>query len=402
MEAPAKLKAAIENNDLGALASELSVLSGSVDDYLVYSNPLILWAGAIGRPDVVKFLIDSGSNPRAIKGALHYVIFSGSHMSSWEEAKDVSALQHLIDAGCDPNGLDSNGDSALYVAGMTSPHPERAEAAARLLLKNGAELSRPENAGLLHRAVCTPASGVVAALLEAGADPNELNSGGITPALSCVMELHRALERSRNNPEDDSGEVASEFVAENLRLLVAHGADVSADSPDEVNPLQIVFTSQGSPESIKKILLDAGAPADGTVNAHGQEVDYLVISLLEGHSPELMARLYQAGCPIDEKYEILGGGSFLRLTPQHNPEALLAIIAADPTVLDSVLSFRTEKGFSLLIGALVSGNRKLIKLLIENGLSPDDKNPDGLSIRDYLASVEGGAPAIEVMEEMGL
>ncbi len=400
MNLPQSLKRAIRDNDTERAADELAKLTGAVDDYAVHSMPLVVWAGAVGRPQVVKQLIDAGANPAKYDNALHQVIFSGSHMSSWEEARDVSALGHLIDAGCDPNGVNESGESPLFSAGLAAVHPERAEAAARLLLANGADLSRPENHGLLHRTVCTPASGMVAALMEAGADPNELNKGGATPAMSCVMELNRAFARSHDNPDDDSDEVAAEFVAENLRLLIEHGADVSESSPDEVNPLQIVFATEGSPESIKTMLLDAGAPADATIGVNGQNVDYLAISLLEGHSPEFVVRLYDAGCPLDAKYDVMGGGSFIRLAPQYAPELVLELCRHSETVLETVTNYVTEKDFSLLSAALAGGNRELVQLLLDQGLSPEQTNPEGQSMRDYIAGFDGGEEALELLDEL--
>lgn len=400
MNASERLKSVIRENDAESVTAQLQELPGLVDDYIVFNMPLVVWAAAISRPDIVRALIAEGSNPASFSNALHTMILDGTHLASWEDAKDLSSLQLLIDAGCDPNGVNESGDSPLYYAGLAAVHAERAAEAARILLRNGADLSRPENVGLLHRTVCTPASGMVAALLEAGADPNELNSGGVTPALRCVMELNSAFGRSRSNPDDNSDEVAAEFVAENLRLLIQHGADVSETSPDDVNPLRIVFATEGSPEAIKLMLLDAGAPANGSIGVEGQDVDYLAVSLLEGASPELVLRLFDAGCPIDANYEVFGGGSFIRLAPQHAPHLVLALWHHSEAFRADLLAFRTEKGFSLLPTALAGGNHELVKLLLEHGLSPDETNPDGQSLRDYLGGFDSGADALQLLDEL--
>ncbi|TXD37919.1 hypothetical protein FRC96_08135 [Lujinxingia vulgaris] len=387
MNAPTSLKEAIDANDATRVAAEVNALGGDIDAYKIASIPVVLRAAAQSSDEALRALLDAGSNPAHFPDALHRVIFQGCMMSGWEEARDMTCLKLLIDAGCDPNGLDERGDSALASCLMAAVHPERAGAAARLLIAEGADPLRPENEGLLHRAVKTPASGVVEALLEGGVNANA-EDGGVVPALSCAIELAQAFSRSRENPEDNSAEVAAEFCEDNFRLLIKHGADMSIRTSEGNHPLQIVFTIQDCPESIKMMLLDAGAPGHDTIGAAGEDVDFLAISMAEGHSGEMACRLYDAGCPLDVPYELFGGGSYVRLAAQYAPQQVLALCQHSDAARQTFLEYRSEKGFSPLANAIAGKYVELITYFLNAGLSADEKNAEGVSIRAYLAEGE--------------
>ncbi len=120
-------------------------------------------------------------------------------------------------------------------------------AAVRILLKHGADLHRTNNSGEtpLHVAVFTGVSaahvGVISALLNAGAKPQQVDGNGLTA-------LQRFVRHSENN-----GAI--------VRLLLRSGAGPDQKDPQGDAPLHAAIKSGGSygKAEVVEALLDGGA-----------------------------------------------------------------------------------------------------------------------------------------------
>jgi len=102
--------------------------------------------------------------------------------SSAVSGGDVASMKRMLDAGADPNALDSAGYTALITASRSGN-----VAMIRLLTSRGANPNLRDAAinswtPLLH-AVHKAQPGSIAALLDAGANPNGTDPSGTTPLM---------------------------------------------------------------------------------------------------------------------------------------------------------------------------------------------------------------------------
>ncbi len=118
------------------------------------------------------------------------------------KGRDVKRIQQLLEQGVDPNYKDVEGRTALGWAAYNASPIEIVE----LLIGFGADVNSEDSTGrtpLISISVWCSRDSVLTALLEAGADPNHQDHSGRTA-------LHVSV----------SGD-----VAENIRVLLAYGAD---------------------------------------------------------------------------------------------------------------------------------------------------------------------------------
>ena len=320
---------------------------------------------------------------------------------------DVRALELLLDAGISANLLleDELMETPLRAASVVIE--ERGEAITRLLLSRGADPNVEVDHSLppLHNAClrpCSGTSGTVRALLEGGADPNILNDEGSSALQLLIYELKAAENRSAQNSEDNSSEIAAEFVPESLAALLEHGADATLLTPEGKSVLWPAMAMGSCPSAVLTSLLDAGAPVSGGIPYKGEQMDFLAFSILRAHPPEVALRLLDAGCPVDVPYANLGERCYLDVVCQHAPETALALWDHAPSFGERLLAYRDE-GSSVLVPAVASGNEALVRRLHAGGLSAKEPNaggrtplqrvadhvPDALPMLQALADSEG-------------
>ncbi|MFC3576275.1 ankyrin repeat domain-containing protein [Streptomyces yaanensis] len=142
--------------------------------------------------------------------------------------EDEDAVVRLLRTGADPESVDEEGQTALYLAAVSD-----APGVVRLLLAAGADpdrLSAGADAPLCG-AACGGHTEVVRALLEAGATPDLEEEYGFRALTWAVQRGHVAV----------------------VRALLAAGADPDLPGPRDEPPL-VVAARRGSPGCVRALL----------------------------------------------------------------------------------------------------------------------------------------------------
>ncbi len=164
---------------------------------------------------------------------------------------DVALVKHLLGAGADPNVFNKWKRSLLY--SVTSCKPEE-QAVFEALLEAGCDVNIhnkiPYNLGqaALHRALAPETTCLAPAeqLLRAGADPNSLDSRGLSP-------LYQLAHWQNKDP------------FQGLKLMQQYGADINLRNKEGGSPaLYVAFDSAGG--EILQAFLEAGADIGATDN----------------------------------------------------------------------------------------------------------------------------------------
>lgn len=375
-EAPEDIIDAVRGGDAGTLETRLPQLEGAVDDYGSNGRPLVEWAAIEGKVESLQALLEAGSKPASMPGILHTCIFSG-----WGQGPDVSMVEALLDAGCDPNQREKgdSGATPLYTAAMTAPFPRRAAAATKLLLARGADprVRCGADTTPLHVAAAGISADTVQMLLEAGADPSASDTRGRTPAHHCIRTYGESRAHAEGDEDDDSVAVAVQLIADNLTLLIEHGADLGVEDTQGQTPLQGIVGLEGCPESIVALMLDGGAPADVRIEVREDALDLLAVATVQRYSDAMIVRLYEAGCPTDETYAMFGGRCWLEIATLFEPHYGVALCRHSEAFAEHLAGHRTAKGTNMLACAAVAGSRELVELMQRQGLSPTEKNSEG-------------------------
>jgi hypothetical protein len=119
----------------------------------------------------------------------HYVYAGDTALHVAAAAHHLDFVQRLLSFGADVHARNRRAAQPLHYAADGRPDlpewdPSGQKAVIEALAAAGADLNAKDKSGVapLHRAVRTRCAPAVAALLEAGADPNLTNGSGSTPA----------------------------------------------------------------------------------------------------------------------------------------------------------------------------------------------------------------------------
>ncbi|MGE0257056.1 MAG: ankyrin repeat domain-containing protein [Alphaproteobacteria bacterium] len=209
--------------------------------------------------------------------------------------------------------------------------------AVRALIKAGADVNgrQPDGSTALHFAANRGSLPVVEALLAAGADAKAANRYGVTPlalasATANVAVVERLLTAGADPKTPGIGgapvlmTAARAGAADVIRLLIRRGADVNAVEPTRSQTALMWAAAEGNVDAIKA-LVEGGA----NVSARSSEVDFKKadVSMRSSAAP--------------------AGDTTIRFTP--------------------------------LFFAIRAGHQPAVKALLDAGVDPNEKLPDGVN-----------------------
>lgn len=298
------------------------------------------------------------------------------------QSGSVEEVRTLLRQGADVNAPQADGLTALHWAALNDDL-----ATLEVLLYAGAAirpLTRVGGYSPLHLAARSGHPAIVAALLEAGADPNFWTDTGVTP-------LHFAAQAND---------------AESVRALVEHGADINArDEFRGRTPL--VFAAGRDATGAVKALLELGADPSITTDLK----DYTAAEQRDRDDRARRARIRAA-----ESGEEPRGDP--RFPPQAQPQPDTA--SADSTraeeeveeekeeekeppvkALSSIEQIGVQGGFTPLHYAARQGHIKTAEILLENGADIDHLSAGDNSSPLLVAVINGNYDLAKVLLERG-
>src|ERR1017187_413729 len=210
----------------------------------------------------------------------------------------------------------------------------------KLLNARGPEGSTP----FLYAVLYTDAA-TLERLIQQGADPNKRNDAGATALMWAALDL------------------------EKTRVLVAHGADVNAQSGDALTPLMVAAGRPGG-APIVKLLLAHGANPNPTSNPSAESSPLLEASL--AGDAEIMQALLDRGADLKN----IGGFALANAAGADCTKCIDLLVARN---LDA-----TQYTIALQAVAVLD-NPSLIRLLLQHGADVNAADPTGRTALMYAA-----------------
>ncbi len=182
-------------------------------------------------------------------------------------------------------------------------------------------------------------------LVRQGADPNQRNDAGATALMWAALDL------------------------EKTRVLIAHGADVNAQSQDFRTPLMIAAGRPGG-APIVKLLLARGANPNPTSNP-GAESSPLLEAALAGDAESMQALLEHGA-----QFKDIAGFAIVLAAGADCTKCMDLLVARDLDPMQYTIA---------LSPVAVNDNPKLVQLLLQHGADVNAPDPTGRTALMYAA-----------------
>jgi ankyrin repeat protein len=267
---------AIRNNDLASLKARLAQ-GVDVNSRDQRGSTLLMHAAALGSPDAVKLLLQSGADPNAKNDLEATALILG--------AGNAEKARLLVEKGADVNAHSKLGRTPLMIAASC----DGCAGTVKLLLDQGADPKAADKQGntALHEAAEADNSESVRLLLAKGVGADSADSGGNRPlawaAGNCNLEFVK-LYLSKGADVNAANTFGGEVKFGKIQLI-------------QLTPLMLASTYCG-PEVVKT-LLDAGAKVNARDIRGMTALEFAVSS--EVQNPAVVKLLLKAGADVNAK-----------------------------------------------------------------------------------------------------
>jgi uncharacterized protein len=383
------LQLAVENGD-EQIARALLAAGADVNATLPEGETILMTAARTGAPAVLRVLVEHGASLEARES------WHGESALIWAVAEDhADAVAALAELGADVNGRSAlqefprrRASQSLLPLGHWTPlmyaARQNALASGKVLisLATDVDATDPDGATALALAIINANYEFAALLLDAGADPNIVDTTGMGPLYALADMRRLAVGHGRPNPKQD-GPFDSALL---LQRLLERGANPNAELTAPIIQRQHTF-GDGTLGKGATPLLRAAKSGD---------IDAVRLLLAAGADPwhtmanGATALLYAAGLGWRDGSPI--APSFDQGSPEEAVETIRLLLE-----LGLDIHAKTDNGETVLHAAVGRNEAAIVKCLLEAGADVSVVDGRGQTPLELAEARRASAEVIELL-----
>lgn len=338
----------------------------SMEKSIEAQSTLLYEAALAGDLDAVKRLITQGADINTTQGDK---ALTPLHLAASKGHAEV--VRALLAKGANVNVVDADGNTAL----ISAIYSQNGEGTVNALIEGGIDVNKgPQDSQPLNNAIWMLSTGMVEALLDAGAKTDVKDSGGWTP-------LHYAAFMDTRNNEmlelflDKTKQPDTIYLAayrgdlEAVKTYISSGVDVNAKDSGGCTPL-LWAVRHDSPEVVE-YLIAQGAEINATVGN--------LTPLLCANSLPVVELLVSKGAAINTN-----GQKMLHKACRMGDKEIATFLLSKGADVNA----KSSAGRTPLLDALSFGHPDLVPLLVANGA--DVNAADSLRRTPVSIAIKGG------------